>query len=274
VRRLLLLTTLFLIISAAASEEIVIDSFDSGGDWYWEKDRGGSVEISSFKLNGTGSLHFYNFLDYGDRYEKAFSIGAENLENYVVSAWFYNNNSYTNVDIYLIDDGGVECSNSINSGFSTGEWNYFSLRIGDFEKCDYQSLVDIDKVQLYIGENPAEIYIDELRVETSDEPLPPDGYVPPVYDPGWITINSFNLSHGSIKRGEPLYFTGSVSSETGVSTVTVNIDGTNFLMQRSSGDIYTGSYSYTYYPPSNILGNISATMTAMPCISQSIQLSR
>jgi hypothetical protein len=253
---------MLVLISTAASEEIVIDTFDSGGDWYLEKDRGGTVEISSFNLNGTGALHFYNFLNYGDRYEKVFSISAENLENYIVSAWFYNNNSYTNVDIYLIDDGGVECSNSINSGFDTGEWNYFSLRIGDFEKCDYQSLVDIDKVQLYIGENPAEIYIDELRLETSDEPLPPDGYVPPTYDPGWITIGSFNVSQDVVRRGEPVYFTGDVSSETGISSVTLNIDGNNFMMQRLSGSIYSGSYTYTYYPPSDAIDEYDATMTA------------
>jgi hypothetical protein len=262
VRGVLLGIGLLMMMQAAVAEEIVVDSFDSEGGWYWAKDRGGIAEISAFAANGTGALHFQNLLDYGDRYEKVFSIGAENLENYVVSVWFYNNNSYTNVDIYVIDDLGVECSNSINSGLQTGQWSNFNLRIGDFEKCDYQSLTEIDRIQFYIGESPADIYIDELRIETSDEPLPPDGYTPPTYDPRPIDVEEFNGSADTAKRGEPVSFTGRISSETGISTATLEIDGSSFPMQRYAGTIYNGSYTYTFYPAGDMLGEYGAAITA------------
>ncbi len=262
-KKLLIMAGFIVLISGvAATEEILIEDFDSLDDWYWVRNRGATAETSSFATNSSTSLHFYNTLNYGDRYERLFSLSADNLENYVLSVWFYSNNSYTNIDIYVTSDGGVECSNSINSGFPVGSWNYFQLRIGDFEKCDYQNLVSIDRVQLYIGESPADIYIDELKIETSEEPLPPDGYSPPTYDPGWIVIEWSDVSVATVKRGEPVPFTSQVSSESGISSVVLQVEGNNFLMQRFSGTVHNGTYSYTYYPPSNAVGDYGGTIRA------------
>lgn len=262
-KRLLIMTGFIVLISSvAATEEILIEDFDSLDDWYWVRNRDATAETSSFATNSSTSLHLRNSLNYGDRYEKLFSISADNLENYVLSVWFYSNNSYTNIDIYIISGGEVECSNSINSGFPVGSWNYFQLRVGDFEKCDYQSLMDIERIQLYIGESPADIYIDELKIETSDEPLPPDGYSPPTYDPGRIAIEWSDVSIATVKRGEPVPFTSQVSSETGISSVILQVEGNNFFMQRFSGTVHNGTYSYTYYPSSNAVGDYSGVIRA------------